>query len=64
LPASLGGASTAAEDLYGSFATLGEGLAAFTRYFLRRALREEHGDIEAAARRAGMTVAELRERIA
>ena len=63
LPLDLGGATHAAEDLYGSFQTLADGLAAFERYFLRRALREEKGDIEAAARRAGVSVATLRDRI-
>ena len=63
LPPDLGGATLAAEDLYGSFPTLADGLAAFERYFLRRALRAEKGDIEAAARRAGVSVATLRDRI-
>ena len=63
LPVDLGGATHATEDLYGSFPTLADGLAAFERYFLRRALRDERGDIEAAARRAGVSAAMLRERI-
>jgi arginine utilization regulatory protein len=63
LPHDLGGAAHAADDLYGSFETLAEGLAAFERYFLRRALREEKGDLEAAARRAGVSVAVMRERV-
>jgi DNA-binding NtrC family response regulator len=63
LPAALGGTTPVAEDLYGPFATLAEGVDAFTRYFLRRALRDERGDLEAAARRAGVSVAMLRDRI-
>jgi len=63
LPQDLGGAAHAADDLYGSFETLAEGLAAFERYFLRRALREERGDLEAAARRVGVSAASMRERI-
>jgi len=63
LPQDLGGAKHAAEDLYGSFDTLADGLAAFERYFLRRALREEKGDIEAAARRVGVSAAVVRDRI-
>ena len=63
LPPELGGAVHPAEDLYGAFATLADGLAAFERYFLRRALKEEKGDVESAARRAGVTPSVLRERI-
>jgi two-component system, NtrC family, nitrogen regulation response regulator NtrX len=60
LPVALGGASPPVEDLYAEFGTLAEGRAAFDRYFLRRALREEKGDVEAAARRAGISVEELK----
>jgi len=63
LPSELGGATLATEDLYAPFPTLAVGLAAFERYFLRRALREEKGDIEAAALRAGISVGTLRGRI-
>ena len=63
LPSNLGGATHAAEDLYGTFGTLADGLAAFERYFLRRALREAKGDINAAAGRAGVSAASLRDRI-
>ena len=63
LPPDLGGQTPAADDLYGSFPTLADGLAAFERYFLRRALRDERGDVEAAARRAGVPPAILRDRI-
>jgi two-component system, NtrC family, nitrogen regulation response regulator NtrX len=63
LPLELGGATLATEDLYAPFPTLADGLAAFERYFLRRALRENKGDVEAAARRAGISAAVLRGRI-
>ncbi len=60
LPLELGGSTLKTEDLYASFPTLADGLAAFERYFLRRALRENKGDIDAAARRAGVSAAALR----
>ncbi len=63
LPAELGGGPVAGEDLYGSFESLADGLAAFERYFLRRALRDANGDVDAAARRVGVSVAKLRETI-
>ena len=63
LPSELGGATPANEDLYAAFANLSQGLAAFERYFLRRVLREEKGDIAAAAQRAGVSVAQLRKSI-
>ena len=63
LPPELGGATPTAEDLYGKFASLAEGLAAFERYFLRRTLREAKGDVEVAARLAGVPVAALREQV-
>jgi two-component system nitrogen regulation response regulator NtrX len=63
LPPELGGEPIATEDLYAPFPTLSEGLAAFERYFLRRALREDKGDLHAVARRVGLSVAELRGRI-
>jgi len=62
LPPELGGAGLAAEDLYASFPSLAAGVAAFTRYFLRRALREHQGDVEAAAQAAGVPVAAFAER--
>jgi two-component system response regulator HydG len=62
-PAELGGAAIAAEDLYAPFPSLQAGIAAFTQYFVRRALREENGDIEAAARRLGISSGELRSRV-
>ncbi len=63
LPPELGGEPIATEDLYAPFPTLADGVAAFERYFLRRALREEQGDIQAAARRVGLSPAEMRGRI-
>jgi DNA-binding NtrC family response regulator len=63
LPSELGGARLAAEDLYAPFPSLADGLESFTRYFLARALRDAKGDVEDAARRAGVTVDEFRRRI-
>jgi DNA-binding NtrC family response regulator len=64
LPPALGGATKIIEeDLYGPFGTLAQGIAAFERYFLRRALREAKGDVEVAAGRAGVSPATLRDRI-
>jgi two-component system nitrogen regulation response regulator NtrX len=63
LPPELGGAGDEAEDLYARFPTLAAGLEAFTRYFLRRAMREHKGDVEAAAKATGISSAALRERI-
>jgi len=63
LPPEFGGATHPAEDLYGPYESLAGGLAAFERYFLRRALREAKGDLDAAARRAGVSAATLRDRI-
>jgi two-component system nitrogen regulation response regulator NtrX len=63
LPVELGGQSPPVDDLYGPFPTLAEGRLAFERHFLRRVLRDEKGDVEAAARRAGVSVAELRVRV-
>jgi two-component system nitrogen regulation response regulator NtrX len=60
LPSELGGATSVVEDLYAPFPTLQEGLAAFERYFLRRVLREANGDVDAAARRAGIPTKTLR----
>ena len=63
LPSELGGASSPSPDLYAPFPTLADGLAAFTRYFVRRALRESKGDFEEAARRLSIPTSELRGRI-
>ncbi len=63
LPEHLGGARSAVEDLYREFATLDEGLRAFERYYLARILAEENSDIEAAARRLGLSPADLTRRM-
>ncbi len=64
LPAGLGGASeTCPEDLYGEFPSLAEGLAAFERYAIRRALESCRGDRAAAARRLGIPLGRLSERM-
>lgn len=61
LPSDLGGAAPSADDLYAAFPSLEAGRKAFERYFLRRILREAHGDVQAAARRAGVSEQALRE---
>lgn len=63
LPQELGGAIPGGEDLYGAFPTLAQGVRAFERYHLARGLREAKGDVEAAARRAGVSPAELRTKL-
>ena len=63
LPERLGGARSAVEDLYREFATLDEGLRAFERYYLARILAEEDSNIDAAARRLGLTPADLARRM-
>ena len=63
LPSDLGGATPAADDLYAAFPSLEAGRRVFERYFLRRALREAHGDVQAAARRAGVSEQALREMV-
>jgi two-component system nitrogen regulation response regulator NtrX len=63
LPAGLGGARPPAEDLYREFGSLAEGLAAFERYYVARILAEEAFDRPAAARRLGLRLAELDERL-
>jgi two-component system nitrogen regulation response regulator NtrX len=64
LPESLGGARSAVEDLYREFPSLDQGLLAFERYYIARIFAEENSDTEAAARRLGMTSAELARRLA
>jgi two-component system, NtrC family, nitrogen regulation response regulator NtrX len=51
LPEELGGHAAPVEDLYREFGSLAEGLEAFERHAVRRALAEEHYDLDAAARR-------------
>jgi two-component system nitrogen regulation response regulator NtrX len=60
LPSQVGGEGTEIDDLYRPFGSLEEGVRAFERYFLRRLLREAKGDVAVAARRAGLSTAELR----
>lgn len=64
LPREIGGHGPAIDDLYGPFESLAEGLGAFRRHFLRRVLREAHGDVAEAARRAGIAVGDLRSALA
>jgi DNA-binding NtrC family response regulator len=59
LPAEMGGQAPEIDDLYRPFASLAEGVKAFERYFLRRVVREARGDLREAARRAGLSPAEL-----
>jgi two-component system nitrogen regulation response regulator NtrX len=54
LPEELGGAAGPAEDLYGEFSSLAEGLETFERYYIRRVVREAGGETLAAARRLGL----------
>jgi two-component system nitrogen regulation response regulator NtrX len=62
LPASLGGGRPPGEDLYREFASLEEGLKAFERHYVARVLSEEGADLDAAARRLGLTRQELERR--
>jgi two-component system nitrogen regulation response regulator NtrX len=63
LPAEMGGAGPAVEDLYREFGSLDEGLRAFARYYIRRVLAEERSDKTKAARRLGLTTAQLDKRL-
>jgi len=63
LPAELGGGKHEAEDLYAPFPSLAAGLVAFERYFVARAVRDARDDLDAAARRLGMSAAQLRARL-
>jgi two-component system nitrogen regulation response regulator NtrX len=62
LPAEMGGRVHASENLYREFSSLAEGLEAFERYAIRRALATEGHDLEAAARRLGLDPRELASR--
>jgi DNA-binding NtrC family response regulator len=64
LPEELGGARAPAEDLYQEFDSLGRGVEAFERYYVRRILAEERGDREAAARRLRISPRDLDARLA
>jgi two-component system nitrogen regulation response regulator NtrX len=63
LPEELGGARSPAEDLYREYGSLAEGLQAFERYYVRRVMEDEGGDIEAAATRLGLSADALRDRL-
>jgi len=63
LPRELGGAPGPAEDLYREFATLADGLETFERYYVRRVLTEERGDLPATAQRLGISEPKLRTRM-
>jgi DNA-binding NtrC family response regulator len=63
LPERIGGAWERGEDLYGTFPSLAEGLAAFERSYVRRTLAAARGDREEAARRLGLSVPELLDRL-
>jgi two-component system nitrogen regulation response regulator NtrX len=63
LPRGLGGVPGPAEDLYGDFESLDDGLEAFERYYVHRILAQENGNEEAAAARLGMSPAELNRRL-
>jgi two-component system nitrogen regulation response regulator NtrX len=54
LPAELGGAPSAAEDLYREFRSLQEGLETFERYYVRRVWNLTRGDLEAASTALGL----------
>lgn len=61
LPPRLGGEGAPSEDLYREFPSLAEGLRAFERYAIRRAIRESGGDVAAASMRLGLDRRELEE---
>jgi two-component system nitrogen regulation response regulator NtrX len=63
LPEAMGGGRRMGEDLYREYASLAEGVEAFERYFVDRALSAEHGDRSAAAARLGIDRKKLDERI-
>jgi two-component system nitrogen regulation response regulator NtrX len=63
LPEELGGARSPAEDLYREYGSLAEGLQAFERYYVRRVMEDEGGDIEAAATKLGLSADALRDRL-
>ncbi len=63
LPEPLGGLPSASEDLYRDFATLGEGIETFERYWIRRVLLESHGDRKRASARLGLVPATLEARM-
>jgi two-component system nitrogen regulation response regulator NtrX len=64
LPEPLGTSRSPAVDLYAEFETLAQGVAAFERYHVARALDREARDVERASRRLGVTPDALRNRLA
>lgn len=62
LPAELGGPDGPVEDLYRPIESLADGVRAFERYWVRRALAEENGDAARAAARLGIDENDLRAR--
>jgi two-component system nitrogen regulation response regulator NtrX len=63
LPEELGGAGSLTEDLYREFGSLDEGRRAFERYYITRVRMEAGGDDRAAAKRLGLSAAELKKRV-
>jgi len=63
LPAPLGTAAAPGADLYGEFASLADGLTAFERYHVARAMDREGRDVARAARRLGIAPEELARRL-
>jgi DNA-binding NtrC family response regulator len=63
LPEPLGTSRSPAADLYAEFETLAQGVAAFERYHVARALDREARDVERASRRLGLAPNELRRRL-
>jgi two-component system nitrogen regulation response regulator NtrX len=63
LPEALGGSAMPTEDLYREFESLADGVAAFERHAIRRALFQAQGDRPGAARRLGIPSEELARRM-
>ncbi len=63
LPEELGGPAGPAEDLYREFGSLAEGVETFERYYVRRVLTEERGDLLGTARRLGVSAPTLESRM-
>lgn len=63
LPAEMGGARKAPDDLYREFGSLAEGVESFERYYVRRVWIATKGDLPAAAKRLGIEPSILAERL-
>jgi len=63
LPETMGGAEIAPVDLYGQFESLAAGVQAYERYYIRRILKEENGEIGKAAARLAIGEDELNARL-